>query len=201
VSYPETPRPGIDPDAFASLTEAGFESYERNADHIARLLRDEARPSRRRQVIDNLQRLRRDGVLGDADWQALVRGCPELALHVAFAALNEGDLDGYLALIDEDVEFTSMVAEAEGTTFRGHEGVREWWRTVRGAFEEVGWELLEVRDYGDRAVVKLCMAGTIGGVRVEQTMWQLVTQRDGMARSWHFFRTEREAEEAAEKGR
>jgi ketosteroid isomerase-like protein len=199
VSYPETPPPGIDRDAFASLTEAGLESCERNADDLARLIRDEARPRQRREILDHVRWLRGDGVLGDADWEALVRGYPELALHVAYAALNEGDLDGFLALIAEDVEFTSMVAEAEGTTFRGHEGVREWWRTVRGAFEDVRWELLEVRDYGDRAVVKLCMAGTLGGVRVEQTMWQVVTQRDGMARSWRFFRTEGEAEEAAEQ--
>lgn len=199
MSYPETPPPGIDRDACASLTEAGLESCERNADDLARLIRHEARPRQRREILDHVRRLRGDGVLGDADWEALVRGYPELGLQVAFAALNEGDLDGFLALVTEDVEFTSMVAEAEGTTFRGHEGVREWWRTVRGAFEEVRWELLEARDYGDRAVVKLCMAGTLGGVRVEQTMWQLVTQRDGMARSWRFFRTEREAEEAAEQ--
>ena len=199
MSYPETPPPGIDRDAFASLTDAGLESCVRNADDLARLIRDEARPRQRREILDHVRRLRGDGVFGDADWEALVRGYPELGLQVAFAALNEGDLDGFLALVTEDVEFTSMVAEAEGTTFRGHEGVREWWRTVRGAFEEVRWELLEVRDYGDRAVVKLCMAGTLGGVRVEQTMWQLVTQRRGMARSWRFFRTEREAEEAAEQ--
>jgi len=39
-------------------------------------------------------------------------------------ALNSGDLEAFLALTADDVEFTSMVAEAEGTTFRGHDGVR-----------------------------------------------------------------------------
>jgi ketosteroid isomerase-like protein len=34
-----------------------------------------------------------------------------------FGALNSGDLSAFLALTAEDVEFTSMVAEAEGTTF------------------------------------------------------------------------------------
>jgi ketosteroid isomerase-like protein len=198
VSFPETPPPRIDPDAFRRLTDAGI--YEPTADGLARLLRDEARPEQRREILDHVRRLRQAGVLGDADWEALVRGDSEVGLHLGYTALNEGDLDGFLALVTEDVEFTSMVAEAEGTTFRGHEGVREWWRTVRGAFEEVRWELLEVRDQGDRAVVKLRMAGTLGGVRVEQTMWQVVTQREGMASSWRFFRTEREAEAAAEEG-
>jgi 2C-methyl-D-erythritol 2,4-cyclodiphosphate synthase len=31
----------------------------------------------------------------------------------AFGALNLGDLDGFLALATEDVEFTSLVAEVE----------------------------------------------------------------------------------------
>jgi ketosteroid isomerase-like protein len=44
--------------------------------------------------------------------------------ETAYGALNSGDLDGFLALVADDVEFTSMVAGAEGTTFRGREGVR-----------------------------------------------------------------------------
>jgi hypothetical protein len=39
--------------------------------------------------------------------------------ETAYGALNSGDLDGCLALVADDIEFTSMVPEAEGTTFRG----------------------------------------------------------------------------------
>ena len=53
--------------------------------------------------------------------------------EAAFGALNSGDLDSFLALASHDVEFTPLVAEVEGTTFRGHAGVRTWWETVRGA--------------------------------------------------------------------
>ena len=44
--------------------------------------------------------------------------------EAAFGALNARDLDGFIAVAAEDVEFTSMVAEMEGTTFRGHDGIR-----------------------------------------------------------------------------
>jgi ketosteroid isomerase-like protein len=44
----------------------------------------------------------------------------------AFEALNAADLDRFLALTTEDVEFTSLIAEAEGATFRGRDGVRAW---------------------------------------------------------------------------
>ena len=40
------------------------------------------------------------------------------------------------------------------------------------------------------------MAGTLGGVPVEQTMWQAVKLRDRKAYWWANFRTEREALEA-----
>ena len=114
----------------------------------------------------------------------------------AYGAINEGDLDGFVALAAEDVEFTSLVGEAEGTTFRGHDGVRAWWETIRGAFQEVRWELLEVEGLADRGVARIRLRGTLSGVPVEQTMWQAVRLREGKACWWAFFRTEREAREA-----
>src|SRR5262245_36091705 len=85
----------------------------------------------------------------------------------AYGALNAGDLYGVLPLVAEDVEFTSMVAEAEGTAFHGHDGVRAWWDTVRGAFEDVHWELLDARGSPERAVTTFRMTGTLSGVTVE----------------------------------
>jgi ketosteroid isomerase-like protein len=114
----------------------------------------------------------------------------------AYGALNSGDLDSFLALIAEDVEFTSLVAESEGTTFRGHEGVRAWWETVRGAFQDPRWEVLEIQGSGDRGVTKLRLQGTLAGVELAQTMWQAAKLRDGKLIWWAFFRSEPEALEA-----
>jgi ketosteroid isomerase-like protein len=114
-----------------------------------------------------------------------------------YAALNAGDLDACLSFVSEDVEFTSMVAEAEGTVYRGHEGLRAWWETVRGAFEDVRWELLDVQGSDARGVAHFRMSGTLGGAPVQQTMWQAVKFREGKATWWAFFRTEAEALDAA----
>ena len=115
----------------------------------------------------------------------------------AIGALNADDLDAFKALMADDVQFTSMVAEAEGATFRGHEGISEWWETVRGAFQEIDWELLDIRGGDDRVVAHLRLTGTLSGVPVEQTMWQAVKRREGKMTWWAFFRTEREALDAA----
>jgi ketosteroid isomerase-like protein len=115
----------------------------------------------------------------------------------AFAALNSEDLEGFLALTAEDIEFTSMIAEAEGTTFRGHAGVRDWWESVRGAFADgPRWEMLDMRGSGDEAILKIRVTGTLAGVEVGQTMWQAARLREGKLRWWAFFRTEQEALEA-----
>jgi len=101
-----------------------------------------------------------------------------------------------LALRTEDTEFTSLIAEAEGTSFRGREGVRSWWETVVASFQEVRWELLDIQRSDDRAVIHLRIVGTLGGVPVEQTMWQPSEVRDAKVSWWELFRTEAEALEA-----
>ena len=110
-----------------------------------------------------------------------------------YDALNAGDLDGFLALLAEDVEFTSLVAEAEGRTFRGHAYARDWWDTVRGMFREPRWALLDVQGSGERAVAKFHLTGTLAGVPVAQTMWQAAKLRDGKVSCWDFIRTEIES--------
>ncbi len=120
--------------------------------------------------------------------------------EAAVYALNSEDLDAFLALTVEDVEFTSMIAEAEGTIFRGHAGVREWWETVRGAFQEPRWEVLDLQASGDRGVGKIRITGTLAGAEVAQTMWQAVRLREGKLSWWGFYRTEHEALEAVGLG-
>jgi ketosteroid isomerase-like protein len=117
--------------------------------------------------------------------------------RAAYAAINAGDIEGFAAVVHPEVEFTSLVAEAEGTTYRGHEGLRAWWENVANQFDDVHWDLLEVRTAGERGLLRIRMSGVLSGVPLEQTMWQAVRVRDGKAAWWAFFRTEEEALAAA----
>lgn len=104
------------------------------------------------------------------------------------------DLEGFLQIVHEDVEFFSLVAEAEGGTFRGHDGVRIWWEQVGESLGTLSYEPTEMRDLGDDAVLtRLVVSGTVGRVEVPQTMWHAVQVRDGKAAWWGSFRTEQEA--------
>jgi ketosteroid isomerase-like protein len=131
---------------------------------------------------------------------SLATGEMRALADAAFGALNSGDLDAFLALMAEDIEFVSMLAEVEGTTFRGHDGVRTWWKTIVLAFEDAHFDVLDafaVPGVDDRGVAHFRLCGRLGGVPVEQTMWQAVKSRDGKVTWWAFARSEREALEAA----
>ncbi|HVE69303.1 MAG TPA: nuclear transport factor 2 family protein [Solirubrobacteraceae bacterium] len=114
----------------------------------------------------------------------------------AAAALNRGDLDGFAAFIDPDVEFTSLVAEMEGETYRGHEGIRRWWSNVREAFVDGRWIYEEIHVAGDAGFARVRIEGKLGGVPVEQSMWQAFRMRGDLACWWAFYRSEDEAREA-----
>ena len=119
------------------------------------------------------------------------------AFRRGYEAVNRGDVDGLLVSIHPDVEFTSLIAEAEGETFRGHDGVRRWWREVVLPLGGLQGEPEEVRDVGDTVVARVLGTYRPRGVEVRQTVWNVVRFRDGKATWWQFFRTEEEALESA----
>jgi ketosteroid isomerase-like protein len=119
------------------------------------------------------------------------------AFRRGYEAANRGDVEGFLANVHPDVEFTSLIAEPEGRTFRGHDGVRRWWREVILPLGGLHGEPEEVRDLGDTVVARVLGTYRPSGVEVPQTVWNVVRFKDGMAIWWRFFRTDEEALEAA----
>jgi ketosteroid isomerase-like protein len=112
-----------------------------------------------------------------------------------FDAAERRDIDACLALAHPEIESHSLIAEAEGGTFRGHDGVREWWRSV---IESLGVRpgAEQIEGFRDRGIARLRLAGTIEGVDVPQTMWMAWRMRDGLLLWWATYRTEDEALEA-----
>jgi hypothetical protein len=86
-----------------------------------------------------------------------------------------------------------MIAEVEGTTFRGPDGIRTWWETVVEAFGEVHWEVVDVRGPGNRGVAHVRMDGTLGGVPLNLRMWLAARLSGGKVTWWSWYRTEQEA--------
>lgn len=116
-------------------------------------------------------------------------------MEAAYAAISSDDLDAFLALAHPQIEFRSLIAEAEGRTYQGHDGVRDWWDSViRSLGVRPNPENIE--GFRDRGITCLRLAGSIAGVEVPQQMWMAWRLRDGLLVWWATFRTEAEALEA-----
>ncbi len=109
-----------------------------------------------------------------------------------YAAIERGDLDGFLALAHPEIRFRSLIMEAEGRTLEGHDGVREWWAVVIDALNTRP-NAEQIEGFRDRGIARLQLAGNVGGVQVSQTMWMSWRVRDGQVIWWATFRTEAEA--------
>ena len=56
----------------------------------------------------------------------------EEVVRRAVAAFMAQDLDGILAVADEEIVLRSLLTEAERPLYQGHEGVRDWFDAVFG---------------------------------------------------------------------
>ncbi len=116
----------------------------------------------------------------------------------AYEAFNRRDWDGFLALMDEEVEVESRLVAMEGG-YHGHEGVRRWWDDFLGAFPDYTCEIEELRDLGD---VTLCHSRGWGhsagsDAPLVDPFWQPIRWVNGKCVWWRNCTTEAEALEAA----
>ena len=90
-------------------------------------------------------------------------------------AYNRGDLEGFIESFDPSVEWralTGVMFGTEATVYRGHDGIRRFWRELDEAFAEAQIEFLDARDLGDRivAVGRLRIRGKASGVETESPL-------------------------------
>ena len=120
------------------------------------------------------------------------------AAHRAYDAFSRGDWEAFVELIDPDVEFQSLMLEAESESYRGHEGVREYFEALHDVFPDWQSEITQLRDFGDTLVIESRAVATAksSGIELEQRFWQAAKVSNGKIVWWRFVRTEEEALEA-----
>src|SRR5438270_11169716 len=99
-------------------------------------------------------------------------------------AFNSADMERILAFIHPEFE-GSVPPEfsAEPDTYRGHDGIRRYFRTFQDAMEEVRFQPERFWDAGDAVVVemRLTARGRQTSIPVEQRFAQVWTVRDSQA--------------------
>jgi ketosteroid isomerase-like protein len=116
----------------------------------------------------------------------------------AFEAFNARDVDSMLELLDTDVEVLSLMTEADGSSYCGHEGVRRWFEDVIDVFPDARPELCEMRQtaHGVLAKININVTGVASGLEMDQSYYHAVVSRGAKVTWFGFFRTEDEATSA-----
>jgi ketosteroid isomerase-like protein len=111
-----------------------------------------------------------------------------------YDAVNRRDLDGLLALMDDDVEAVSRLVRVEGD-FHGHDGVRRWWESVFSVWPDYSIEVLEMLHFEDLAIAAIRTRGHAArsGMEMPETVWHVTRLRSGKCAWWRTFATRAEA--------
>lgn len=116
----------------------------------------------------------------------------------AHERLNEGDIDGLIALCDGDFELDMSARLVNPETYRGHEGIRRFYGEVRDVWEEFRWDPQQLLDADDKVVVLVHShgRGRGSGLEIARDAAMVWTVRDGRAVSVRFYIEQSKALEA-----
>jgi ketosteroid isomerase-like protein len=105
----------------------------------------------------------------------------ELARSV-FDAYNRGDLDAVLAMSHPELEFrTSGIFPGLKPVYRGHSGLRKFWRDFYEMWESIANDVEDLRAAGDQVVALFTYrAHGRDGVEVRRQGASVVTIRNGL---------------------
>jgi ketosteroid isomerase-like protein len=113
--------------------------------------------------------------------------------------LNEGDINGLILLCDSDFELDMSARVFNPKTYRGHEGIRGFYREVGEVWEDFRWEPLRFFEADDEVVVLLHShgRGRGSGIEMARDVAMVWTVREDRAVSVRFYIDQAEALEAA----
>jgi len=118
---------------------------------------------------------------------------------LAHERLNEGDVEGLISLCDGDFELDMTARVLNPKMYRGHEGIRAFYREVSDVWEEFRWEPLRFSEAADKVVVLLHShgRGRGSGLEMARDAAMVWTVREDRAVSVRFYIDQAEAVEAA----
>jgi uncharacterized protein len=106
-------------------------------------------------------------------------GSDREVVRIAFEAFSRGDIDAVLELCDPDVVVRDP--ERTGTTFRGPDGLRNFFEEWLENWEEYRSEPVELTESGGEILVHAIQAGKgkLSGIELEQDLFMVLRLRDG----------------------
>jgi ketosteroid isomerase-like protein len=117
-------------------------------------------------------------------------------------AYNRRNVEALLEELDPEVEWhsaLSILLSGKATVYRGHAGVREWFRELDEVLDEIHVEYTDIRDLGDRviAIGRIRTRGRGSGVVTESPIAMVSDTRNGKSVRVRSYLDRAEALEAA----
>jgi ketosteroid isomerase-like protein len=100
-------------------------------------------------------------------------------VRIAFEAFSRGDIDAVLELCDPDVVVRDP--ERTGTTFRGPDGLRNFFEEWLENWEEYRSEPVDLTESGGEILVHAIQTGKgkLSGIELQQDLFMVLRLRDG----------------------
>jgi uncharacterized protein len=115
---------------------------------------------------------------------------------------DTGDLSAFARLLEPDAEFVNPPDAIDAGTRHGPLGFAGAWQAVLDAFGSSRHEVEELREVGGHVIASVVFQaeGTHSGIAVEQAEFHVWTLRNGRIARFAWFRSMKEALEAAGAG-
>jgi ketosteroid isomerase-like protein len=97
-------------------------------------------------------------------------------------ALAERDLEGFLAMADEDIALVSAMTPAEGgDPYRGRDGIERWWSNTLETWDDYRLEPKKLLELGDHVlgVFDLAGRGRTSGLALRRDLYVAFEVRRG----------------------
>jgi ketosteroid isomerase-like protein len=123
-----------------------------------------------------------------------------MVVRAVFAAFAERDLDGVLELVDTEVEFTAVTSDFAGRVepYRGHQGMREYFRDVAEVWDDLRLTPREYREVGDAVLVIGRVSARSAARSIDGSTGWIWRVRDGRVVYGRVYPSAQEAEAAAQ---
>ena len=120
-------------------------------------------------------------------------------IRQAWATFSNGDIEGMLDELDPEIEFVPFGAMMEGKSYRGHDGVRDWFRReIEANWTEFQTIPEDFRRVDNKILVfgQWIARGRTSGVHLHVAATWVVEVHDGKITRWQTYTDRDEALEA-----
>ena len=120
-------------------------------------------------------------------------------VRAALEAFNRRDGEAFGALLARDAEIVPMRAALEGTVYRGPDAAAQYCAAVDESWENLRWEVEEIRDGGDwvLALGRIRGRGRVSGAGIDVEAAWVARFRDGLVANFRTWTDRGEARKAA----